>query len=672
LQLGGQVLFGPMRASLSWLLCGASAVACAASPPKAGRGGDAEPSSVASVVAPHPPVAAALAPSARAEPANAALPALERAARGWQVGRRYGYRMALGSKVGFGAEIATDFELSGELRVSCTSNSADTTTLRLEIVAPRIASPSPGEQARLEQTLPDLAAPVVVTLKAGVVAELRILAGAKPSAVGTYRTLAAALQLARPVGSSQLWQARERDTTGEYLAEYRRDVSVIHKRKLRYVSLLVPGRDRERLPAELLPKIVASRVELRSSDDGRRPLIVELTEELSLKQLQSPMSGTNRVSLQWITEQAAADEAEPLPEQTVVLRPDEAYTEAASAEVLDAARIGGMSFEAITAELDALPGQPEPATDDEARRQQAQRLQRLIIGLSATFRQQPETIDRALAKIRAGTPNRGALLDALSASGSDQAQLALIRLLDSPGLDREQRHAVVFALSRTPKPGRSAIGALEAQLDDEFVGTQALYGIGTFCRLLREAGDTRASDELGKLLMQRLAAADGEQAITRGLRAISNSGFAPALGLVKPLLDDVREAVRTDAVEAIRLMDVPEVDELIAARLAHDESVKTQAAALAAIKARKPTAALALALSGAARATDPHIRYRAAEIAAAWLPDRPELHRTLERVAREDSEEKIRRLASGALEGARSKALHASLARAVNGPGPSN
>jgi hypothetical protein len=169
--------------------------------------------------------------------------------------------------------------------------------------------------------------------------------------------------------------------------------------------------------------------------------------------------------------------------------------------------------------------------------------------------------------------------------------------------------------------------------------------------LLREAGDVRTSQQLGQLLMQRLATADGEQAITRSLRAISNSGFVPALELVKPRLDDAREAVRADALEAIRLMDVPEVDGLIAARLTVDPSVKVQTAALSAIKPRKPTAALAQALSGAARATDAHIRYRATELAAAWLERRPELRRTLERVARQDGEEKIRRLAATALRG---------------------
>jgi hypothetical protein len=592
---------------------------------------------------------------ARAAPPADVLPPLERAARGWLAGRRYGYRMTLGTSVSFGGSVATHFELSGKLGLTCIGSTADTTTLRVDIESPRVASASAAEQAELEQSLPDLAAPFFVTFKGGLVSEMRIAPGMKPRAVGTYRTLVAALQLARQSGSRQSWQARERDTTGEYLVDYSRDPhGAIRKQKVRYLSLLVPPGDRDKLPAGLLPEVVASRAELRASDDGRRTLAIELHEELAMRQLQAPMTATNHVSLQWVSEEPGESEdgARRQLAEARLLRVDEAYGDAANAEALDSARMGGMSFEAILAELEALARdtQRTPASDGENRAQEQERqVQRLVTALAATFRQKPETVEQALAKVRGGASSHGALLDALSASGSEASQLALIALLESPSADRDQRHAAAFALSRTPKPGVAATRALSAQLDDEYVGTQALYGIGTFCRLLREAGNMAASDELGQLLLRRLAAADGELAITRHLRAISNSGYAPALTQVRPFLDDDREAVQVDALEAVRLMDAPEVDGLIAARLRADVSVKAQLAALDAIKARKPTSALARALSGATESADKHVRHRAVELAGAWLERRPELRRTLERVARRDSEEKIRSLAASAL-----------------------
>ena len=103
----------------------------------------------------------------------------------------------------------------------------------------------------------------------------------------------------------------------------------------------------------------------------------------------------------------------------------------------------------------------------------------MIVALAATFRQRPATVEVALDKIRAGSPISGSLFDALSTSGSESAQLALIAVLQSPGADREQRLAAAFALSRSKKPSVAAIQALTAQVDDGYVRVpQALYGLG--------------------------------------------------------------------------------------------------------------------------------------------------------------------------------------------------
>ena len=158
-----------------------------------------------------------------------------------------------------------------------------------------------------------------------------------------------------------------------------------------------------------------------------------------------------------------------------------------------------------------------------------------------------------------------------------------------------------------------------------------------------------ASRDIGELLIRRLRTVDGGARDDRILRAISNSGYAPALPAVVPFLDDSREAVRVDALEAIRLMDSPEVDGVIASRLGGNAPPKIQLAAIDAVRVRKPTATLAQALGGAARSPDSHVRYGAVELAVAWLNRRPELRHTLERVARHDAEEKMRGLASSAL-----------------------
>jgi hypothetical protein len=593
------------------------------------------------------------------------LPGLDRAGPGWRAGRRYGYRVTLGTSVSFAGRSATDYELSGSLRLTCITSRADETTLRVELESFSVDSKLPEQQAELERGLPELAAPFFVTFERGIVSALRIAPQMSPTAVGTYRSLTSALQFAQPVGFKQAWQARERDTTGEYLAQYRRDPGgSVHKRKLRYLSLLLTSDDRAKPPASFLPDVVSSRAELRASREGQ-PLLVELQERVALRQLEAPMLADNRVSLRWVSDEPAAiEDSERTLADTRPLRVDEAYAPKADVAALDAARIAGKSFDAITLELATLPRdapnagdppaqQPAAVLEQERRQQRERQTQRLIVALAATFRQQPETIEQASDRIKAGASIRSELLDGLSASGTEASQAAMVRLLESSRGDAELRHAIVFALSRTPKPSVVAIRALTAQLDDEYAGTQALYGLGTFCRRLREAGDAAGSEELGRLLLQRLSDADSELAVTRVLRAISNSGYSPALAVVKPLLDDPREAVRADALEAVRLMDSSEVDQLLVSRLAADGAVKAQLAALNAFSVRKPTSVLAQALATTLRSSDPHVRYRAVEVAAAWLERRPELRPALALVVRRDREEKIRKLAASSIGRAR-------------------
>lgn len=656
-----------MRATLALAAVVAYGSGCAGPSVRADRSGTDSSASAASAVTTER-AAAVPTTSAPAVPhAVEVPPPLETAGPGWQAGHRYTYRFALGSSVSFAGQTAADHELSGTLRLTCMTRSTDEIMLRVEVESPRVTSKSAAEQAELEQALPSLAAPFFATFKHGIVTGLRIAPGMGARAVGTYRSLVAALQLAQPIGAKQRWQARERDTTGEYLAEYRREPDgLVQKRKLRYLSLLVPSDDRGKLPASLLPEVTSSRAELRATREGQ-PLLVELQEQLALRQVEMPMLAVNRVSLRWLSDQGTSlEESERKLAETRPLGVDEALTTEADAAALDRVRIAGKSFEAITAELAALPraGMLPSATSDRPSEQDEQpnseheqvehqqrrrQLQGLIAALAATFRQEPRTTEQALDQIKAGAPIQSDLLDGLAASGSEASHVALIRLLESPDADAALRHAAVFALSRTPKPSEAAIRALATHVNDDYVGTQALYGLGTFCRILRQAGDAAASEALGRLLVQRLSAADGELAVTRALRAISNSGYAPALPVVRPFLDDTRDAVRADALEAIRLMEAPDVDPLLASRLTGDGDNSAQLAVLNALPVRKPTPALAQALSVAMRNTDPHVRYRAVEVAAAWLGRRPELRAALARVARHDSEEKIRLLASSGL-----------------------
>ena len=106
------------------------------------------------------------------------------------------------------------------------------------------------------------------------------------------------------------------------------------------------------------------------------------------------------------------------------------------------------------------------------------------------------------------------------------------------------------SLATLPVSGRSPLrtgrgpegaAALKALIDDQEIGTQALYGVGSYSRRFRDKGDVAQADALGQVLLSRLASAPNEYRVVEALRAISNSGFAGAFGKARGLLEDRRE-----------------------------------------------------------------------------------------------------------------------------------
>ena len=119
---------------------------------------------------------------------------------------------------------------------------------------------------------------------------------------------------------------------------------------------------------------------------------------------------------------------------------------------------------------------------------------------------------------------------------------------------------------------------------------------------------------------------------------------------VIPYLDDKRDRVRVAAVRALQSMVDPHVDALIASRLQVDESNEVRISAVAAAQVREPSEQLTAALASAGTgAPDARVRYRAVELMTRWLPQRPDLRATLERVASSDAESTVRERAKAAL-----------------------
>jgi hypothetical protein len=340
---------------------------------------------------------------------------------------------------------------------------------------------------------------------------------------------------------------------------------------------------------------------------------------------------------------------------------------AAPVEELDAARIGSLDFDHIVAglersaedksarksahELARKTGDDSVSEAEEAELNvQLQEDSRLFLALGALFRQDKATIARAVALIHAKSPAAPALMDALSSAGSDPAQEALARLTETADLGPELQSRAAVALSRTPTPSQTSVRALKALLRADPFDIRALYGLGTFARRLRDAGKSAESDALGEFLVRKLKPAKNPTDLLTVLRAIANSGYARALPEVVPYLSDDRDEVRSAAVRALQSMRDPQVDGLLASRLHDDASNVVQLSALDAVQLREPSVVLTDAvITMGTQAADTHVRFRAVEVMIRWLPQRPTLRATLELVAKNDAEPRIRDRAQAAL-----------------------
>ncbi len=545
-----------------------------------------------------------------------------------------------------------------------TAVTADTATLYVTLGDAQIVSRVAGSQPQLDDVADRIRrAGAFFVLSGGRVTEMRVEHGLSAMVGNTYRAFGAALQFARPIGDAERYSADEHDTTGRYVAQYERGPATHewHKHKERYLSLLMPKTASPGAAGQVVPDVLTSRGTVHLSVDGR-PETVETYDEVDIKGAQQQVHSKNKVSLR-------AEAPEPAP----VTAPDyqrlfaamdridaaEPFGTSAPTEAFDQARIKGRTYAAVVTRLEALArdqggnaAQDKSLdADEQARRERlASEQQDLFAALAAILRQEDAAAISAEKSVRAGSPISGVLIDALGSASTPASERALVELMQSTTLDASLRKRAGSSLARTPRPDSVAIDGLKAVLAKDPFNPKALYGLGTYARRLRDAGNAGEAKELGELLLARLNLAGGPSSLVTVLRAIANSGYAPALARVAPYLDDTRDGVRGAAVRALQSMQDTKADRLIASRLESDTSNEVRISAIEAAHVREPNDLLAQALaSSATGATDPHVRYRAVELMTQWLPLRSDFRPTLERVAASDAEERIRERAKAAL-----------------------
>jgi hypothetical protein len=531
---------------------------------------------------------------------------------------------------------------------------------------PRVVSRVPNSQDAYDKIVAEIQSTgCFFSFEGGRVTAMRTPQGLSSLTANTYRAIASALQFAattRPVGS---YTAEEFDTTGQYVASYDAKLTPTtwRKTKRKYLSILAAKTAPINAPANIAPEVESSEGDIELFPDGR-PRSVRLIDSLALSGTQQPLHSKTTISLAAIADRPPKTPGTDWSALMASMRTtaaDEPYGGGRSIESLDDARIGGMSFEQVVRRFEDLARQPDvnklspvngASLDPELQARQEQMTaeqSRLFTALAAILRQQPRTVALAVQKIKANSPAASVLVSALGSASTAQSEGALIGLASSKATGEGVRNRALAALGRTPRPEPAAVNAFQDILRRDPFNEQALLGIGSYSRRLRDAGKTSEANALGELLVGRLTAADARSDRLTALRAIINSGYIGALPQLKAALGDADDDVRSAAVRALQAMHAAEIDSLIADRLLADPSGDVRVSALGAARVRQPTDTLTDAVENAAtHAADPHVRYRAVELLLQWIPRRTGLRVVLEQIAKNDSESRIRERAQSA------------------------
>ena len=601
--------------------------------------------------------------SRHAEESKQSAP-LSPVALNWAARPGYVYAVALAghAKLPSGNE-AFALELHGDLSLELAEQQGDRVQLfaRIDQPAMKLGGKQDPEADKIANELRD---PVLVVLEGGRIRDTWFSPAASAVTVSTWRTILSAAQLSDG-GVKPTWQAEEYDSTGRYRAEYTRnaDGSVL-RRKQSYLAVLdsqaggPPGAvNAQSKPQKLEPVITTATTRFVL---GGAELRTAAVEESMLTRLgdQSTLVVETKLTLSVrpnaVPPKQAFDRAA-YAARAIHLAPDQIAPRPpiVSDAAFDELRMKGRKFADVVAEFEQTAketaqkrqSQPQAALDPGAQDPEELREKTSAFeSLTAFLRSDPEARKVALAKIRAKSPAAPMLVSGLSSAETAPAQQALLELVGDRKVPGQLRVRALMGLGRVQRPEPGLAAAISAVLGEAELHRQALFSLGSLSRRLRDAGRSAEVAAIRPELARGLTSAKTPEERSDALRAVSNSGDGELFPVVKPFLnDDVRVEERAAAAEALRHMNLPEVNRILAERLVAESSPDAALAILRAIRTRGAAPELLPAVTRTIQAgPSPNVRQRAIELARSWLPEHPELRAALAAAAEKDPDQHVR------------------------------
>lgn len=510
---------------------------------------------------------------------------------------------------------------------------------------------------------------VAVALAEGVLAEEsahgRVLSVRSPPAapalaVSFARTLLGAIQVTLPDRPSPAWNARETDTNGDYTASYAivgereplNGALALKKTKRPATSsteqgdwvALTRGESRTTGSAQIDFDLARGTVKEIASDQTVQSMIGDLEVATAKTKLELErtgdrvLDGATLASL--LASIAALRDAEPAALNIrTALEGDTAKTNASKHW------LGATTLPVIVASLQASEGRAHDRRHFD-----------LFLKLHAFTYLHPEECARVAHLFLTLDPNGSSfqvLVASLGATGSKEAQAALVASLRAGEMSQEAKKHVIATLAMVAFPSDQAESALRSIRDEskapELAATASL-GLGIMAKALASRSPKRATAIVDEAITRALADEHDEARLLADLAVLGNTASPRIQHDMMRWSRASSASVRASAAFGLRLVRTDEAEARLLEVLASDEDPAVRSRVASALSYRDPSAR-SLQVQRERVAADPDAGVRAALLRNLYaMRDLfPEVLAAIEERRQSDPEASVKRIADGLL-----------------------
>ncbi len=564
------------------------------------------------------------------------------------------------------------FGLSGLLQLTAYESTATEVVLgyRFSDLSVDIAGEGRSADAAVTSKIENEAADEVLVIASpvGRISEIWFPKGMGTGARNLTKGLILQATLVLPETEAAGWEAREEDTSGEYVARYtlerncRSDGRVyarVTREKDRYTRLFFA--QLEAVANAAMKCNVTTRGKTQGLFDVEQGSWkgVEVDEQLRVEGVEfaqdvqvasrATLFLSSRTHEEAVSRQAAArmEELKKGGERSGPAGPEGALAIAREAqEERWRELVKGATVDGLLLDLARFQGQGMPESREAYEAWEK---------LSILFRLDDKAVARVLLLRTNGavsTEVQEAVAGALGSAGTPPAQEALMEILSSAGTAETVRDSAMAALSLVARPTQGSEDFLRRKAqgaEDAMETRQSLVGLGAYARSVSQEDPGRSSGIIAFLLEseKRSQGAEWKRSV---LDALGNAGARETLEVVTRYLGDADEGTRASAASALRFVEDASVEDRLAKVLDADSSSMVRAAAAHALGYRSG-ARVEEILTGASRHADEQVRRCAIEYFARYVGDDERAREVVTRMSVEDPSPELRSLALDVLQG---------------------